>query len=75
MREWNLLIKQFHEGVVDISSISISIEVTLASLRRKFLGVEFGKGTMLKQFMSDTKNGIKSHLNYVGQGCVHELFK
>ncbi|MCO5567614.1 hypothetical protein L7F22_021308 [Adiantum nelumboides] len=74
LHDLNVLNKHFQEDNVDIASISAYIEVTLSSLRRKFLEDDFGKGTkFLKKFMSDTEDCSLRHVNESGVEFVHSL--
>ncbi|MCO5573711.1 hypothetical protein L7F22_027485 [Adiantum nelumboides] len=74
LHDLNVLNKHFQEDNVDIASISAFIEVTLSSLRRKFLEDDFGKGTkFLKKFMSDTEDCSLRHVNESGVEFVHSL--
>ncbi|MCO5614811.1 hypothetical protein L7F22_069095 [Adiantum nelumboides] len=64
----NVLSKHFQEEDVDIACISAYIEVTMASLRRKFLEEDFGKGTKYpKQFMADVETGSWIYTNESGE--------
>ncbi|MCO5580716.1 hypothetical protein L7F22_034586 [Adiantum nelumboides] len=70
----NVLSKHFQEEEVDIACISAYIEVTMSSLRRKFLEEDFGKGTeYLKQFMADVETGSWIYTNESGEVYIHEL--
>ncbi|MCO5591377.1 hypothetical protein L7F22_045360 [Adiantum nelumboides] len=70
----NVLSKHFQEEEVDIACISAYIEVTMSSLRRKFLEEDFGKGTKyLKQFMADVETGSWIYTNESGEVYIHEL--
>lgn len=74
LHDMNMLSKQFQADIVDISSITTCIDVCTTSLRRKFLGQEFGKGSLyLKKFMSDTDSGILQHVNEEGKIYAHAL--
>ncbi|MCO5569033.1 hypothetical protein L7F22_022739 [Adiantum nelumboides] len=70
----NVLSKHFQEEEVDIACISAYIEVTMSSLRRKFLEEDFGKSTKyLKQFMTDVETGSWIYTNESGEVYIHEL--
>ncbi|MCO5567029.1 hypothetical protein L7F22_020712 [Adiantum nelumboides] len=74
LHDMNMLSKQFQADIIDLSSISTCIDVTVSSLRRKFLEQDFGKGTIyLKKFMSDTESKVLQHVNDLGTVYAHEL--
>ncbi|MCO5570486.1 hypothetical protein L7F22_024208 [Adiantum nelumboides] len=74
LHDLNVLNKHFQEETVDIANISTYIEVTLSSLRRKFLKEDFGKHTeYLKKFMSDVETGSWLYINESGVEYAHNL--
>ncbi|MCO5563831.1 hypothetical protein L7F22_017480 [Adiantum nelumboides] len=74
LHDMDMLNKVFQNETVDVTSFSTSIEVTLSSLRRKFLSPNFAKDTLyLKDFMDSTKEGVLMHTNEAGEEYVHHL--
>ncbi|MCO5592298.1 hypothetical protein L7F22_046298 [Adiantum nelumboides] len=74
LHDLNILNKLFQKETADVTSFSTSIEVTLSSLRRKFLSQDFAKDTLfLKDFMQSTKDGVLMHKNEEGVEYVHQL--
>ncbi|MCO5583405.1 hypothetical protein L7F22_037316 [Adiantum nelumboides] len=72
LRDLNVLNTHFQKENVDIPSISVEIEVAFASLKRKFLEQEFGKGThFLKKFMDVTKDRIFVYVTDDGKEISH----
>ncbi|MCO5577985.1 hypothetical protein L7F22_031823 [Adiantum nelumboides] len=74
LRDLNALNTHFQKENVDIPSISAEIEVTVASLKWKFLEQEFGKGTrFLKKFMDATKDRIFVYVSDDGREISHQI--
>ncbi|MCO5563835.1 hypothetical protein L7F22_017484 [Adiantum nelumboides] len=74
LHDMDMLNKVFQNETADVTSFSTSIEVTLSSLRRKFLSPNFAKDTLyLKDFMDSTKEGVLMHTNEAGEEYVHHL--
>ncbi|MCO5579189.1 hypothetical protein L7F22_033042 [Adiantum nelumboides] len=74
LRDLNVLNTHFQKENVDIPSISVEIKVIVASLKRKFLEQEFGKGThFLKKFMDATKDRVFVYVSDDGEEISHQL--
>ncbi|MCO5587233.1 hypothetical protein L7F22_041180 [Adiantum nelumboides] len=74
LKDLNVLNTHFQKENVDIPSISAEIEVTIASLKRKFIEREFGKGThFLKKFMDATKDHVFVYVSDDGREISHQL--
>ncbi|MCO5586611.1 hypothetical protein L7F22_040552 [Adiantum nelumboides] len=68
LRDLNVLNTHFQKENVDIPSISVEIEVIVASLKHKFLEQEFGKGNhFLKKFLDATKDRVFVYVSDDGE--------
>ncbi|KAH7332329.1 hypothetical protein KP509_20G082300 [Ceratopteris richardii] len=66
--------KIFQKESIDITSFSTSIEVCLNTLRKKFLGDIFAKGTIyLKLFIENAQMGYLKHVTENGEEYTHTL--
>ncbi|MCO5564404.1 hypothetical protein L7F22_018065 [Adiantum nelumboides] len=74
LHDLDILNKSFPKDTLDIASFSTCVEVTLSSLRRKFLAEVFAKDTLyLRDFIENTKYGILMHTNEEGKEYCHQL--
>ncbi|KAH7414777.1 hypothetical protein KP509_14G010700 [Ceratopteris richardii] len=72
--ELDRLNRIFQKESIDITSFSTSIEVCLNSLKKKFIGDIFAKGTIyLKLLIENAQMGRLKHVNENGEEYTHTL--